>query len=332
MSHKLDRLWYGNSLLFWLLLPLTGVFLVLAAMRRALYAIGVLKSRHPGVPVIVVGNINIGGTGKTPIVIELCQRLQRMGQKPGVASRGYARKSKGLLELKRDTDAATGGDEPVLVKKRTHCPVVVSGNRLEAANRLVDIGCTVIICDDGLQHYALKRDVEVVVVDGHRGLGNGICLPAGPLREPGARLESVDLILINGDGWDYLDAQRFSLMPGELVNLGDQGRKSLSEFSGHRVHAVAGIGNPMRFFDLLRDNGLQVIEHPLPDHAALTGKGVSFSDGLPVIITEKDAVKWQAEWTGDDNLWYLPVDVALSESAATAVDSVLERLVTQSRS
>jgi tetraacyldisaccharide 4'-kinase len=329
MSHKLDRIWYGNSLLFWLLLPLTGVFLLSTALRRALYANGVLKSRHPGVPVIIVGNINIGGTGKTPVVIELCRRLQRMGQKPGVASRGYARKGKGLLELQPDTDAATGGDEPVLVKRRTQCPVVVSGNRLEAANRLIEIGCTVIVCDDGLQHYALKRDAEVVVVDGHRGLGNGICLPAGPLREPGTRLASVDLILINGDGWDYPNAQHFSLMPGDLVSLADQGRKPLSELTGRPVHAVAGIGNPVRFFDLLRDNGLEVMEHSLPDHAALTPERVSFSDGLPVIMTEKDAVKWQREWTGGDNMWYLPVDVALSESAAAPVESLLERLVVQ---
>ncbi len=251
MFHMLDRIWYRNTVWSWLLLPLTAAFMMLTALRRALYARGVLNSGHPGVPVIVVGNINIGGTGKTPVVIELCQRLQNMGQKPGVASRGYARHGKGLLEVKPRTDATTGGDEPVLIKRRTHCPVVVAGNRLEAANRLVDIGCTVIVCDDGLQHYALQRDAEVVVVDGQRGLGNGMCLPSGPLREPGARLGSVDLILINSDGfadgWSYPKAQHFSLAHGDLVNLCDQRRKPLSEFTGRRVHAFAGIGHPKRF-------------------------------------------------------------------------------------
>lgn len=297
---KLERwllnVWYGNDRLGkYLLLPLTGLFCVLAAWRRWQYKRQQVK--HP-VPVIVVGNISVGGTGKTPLVIWLVERLREAGFKPGVVSRGYQRQSNGI------------GDEPTLIKQRTQVPIAIGSDRNQAiATLLQHHACDIIIADDGLQHYRMGRDVEICVVDGQRRFGNGWCLPSGPLREPVSRLQSCDFVIINGDTMH---------MRGEiLVSLANEERQPLAGFAGQTVHVVTGIGNPQRFIQSLEQAGLLVIPHLYPDHHAFTGTELCFGDTHPIIMTEKDAVKCR-QFAGQ-NAWYLPIEAVLDDTLAHAL-------------
>lgn len=320
--------WYGGKPGKSVLLPLSWLFRWLIALRRRLYQAGVLRSTRLPVPVIVVGNVTIGGTGKTPMVLWLASRLKQGGMRPGIVSRGYGgRATHWPQEVGMDSDPLLVGDEPVLLALRSACPVVVAPDRVEAAKALLIEDVNIVVSDDGLQHYALQRDLEIAMVDGMRGLGNGACLPAGPLREPLSRLNRVGFIVINGNaessaGLRQLEEEesgvpllRMRLQASDAVPMGGAGNaEPLDSFRGRRVHAVAGIGNPQRFFDLLLDAGIDVIPHPHPDHAALAAPDLDFADDLPVFMTEKDAVKCQH--FAPAGCWYVPVQAALAESDA----------------
>lgn len=315
--------WYQGGRLAWVLLPLSGIFWLVLVARRFLYRCGILRSRRAAAPVIVVGNITAGGTGKTPTVLWLVRELSGHGFRPGVASRGYGgSRSDTSMRVEPDSDAGVVGDEPVLLARRGGCPVVVDPDRSRAAAMLVEDGVDVIVTDDGLQHYALERDYEICIVDGSRGLGNRWLLPAGPLREPADRLASVDQVLVNG-GWksgvDAVTTPEQNAIPFELVateatRLDGSLTRPLERFRNTTVHAVAAIGNPSRFFDLLRRHGIQVLEHAFPDHAPLKRQDLVFGDEFPVFMTEKDAVRLGPG--GDSRLWYVPVELHMDSVAA----------------
>ena len=300
------------------------------ALRRGLYARGWKRSAHPGVPVVVVGNLIAGGSGKTPLTIAVVERLRAAGRSPGVASRGYGRKDAAQPRwVDADTDPALGGDEPVLIARSTGMPVRVDRDRLAAARALAAAGCDVVVCDDGLQHYRLARDVEIEVIDGRRRYGNGRLLPAGPLREPAQRGAGCDFRVVNL-GADVADADGFDsgafgewpmrLALGEARALIGARSLPLRAFAGQRVHALAGIGAPERFFDTLRNAGIGVVPHAFPDHHAYRADDLRFGSDLPVLMTEKDAVKClpllRAEAAADlhDRCWSVPVRAELPEA------------------
>ncbi len=261
-----ERIWYGGSSLRWLLAPLSVLFWLLSGVRRLSYRWGLLRSVRLPVPVVVVGNLSAGGTGKTPLVIWLARELRELGHRPGILSRGYGGTTRYPRLVTPDAEPAAVGDEPLLLSRRAGCPVVVDPDRVRAGRWLLaQEGCDVLIADDGLQHYRLARDLEIVVIDGGRRLGNGWVLPAGPLRETASRLRSVDLVVVNGDARGGELAMR--LVPSDLVSLRDPAvRRPLATLAGQPVHAVAGIGNPERFFALLRDQGAVVDARVFPDH------------------------------------------------------------------
>ncbi len=322
VSRYFERVWYGEASGFFLL-PFAWLYRGLTASRRFLYQRGVFRSVSVGVPVIVVGNITAGGTGKTPLVIWLVNYLQRRGLSVAVVSRGYGRDDQqDLRVVSADSDAALCGDEPVLIAKRTGAPVIVCANRVAAGERAVADGAAIVICDDGLQHYRLERDLELLVVDGQRGFGNGRMLPAGPLREPVSRLKSVDLVIGNGALPKVgVRAVKYSLQQAPLRKLGSEEEKPLRDLKGQRVLAAAAIGNPQRFFDTLSQAGLEVEPLWMDDHAAQAGYDFSRADGRAIIVTEKDAVKLTVDAALD--IWVLPVDVTFS---AEDEQLVLEKL------
>ncbi|MFV0477450.1 MAG: tetraacyldisaccharide 4'-kinase [Parahaliea sp.] len=309
----MEQAWYRGASWLWLLRPLEIPFRSIAATRRWLYASGRCDSYRAPVPVVVVGNITVGGTGKTPVVIALVEALQAAGLRPGVISRGYGASVGGFpRELSANSRASEVGDEPLLIYQRTGAPCVVDPQRARAAQSLlarhpVDI----LISDDGLQHYALARDFEIALLDQQRGIGNGFCLPAGPLREPPSRLDSVDCLLYRGGEGEH-DSVRYQ--PTALVDV--VSGKSLpfdKQQFGASVLAVTGIGQPEQFFASLRAAGFKAQEQVFPDHYAYTKVDIeAFGDG-PVIITEKDAVKCRTLLTPRDvgRLWYLRIDAVL---------------------
>lgn len=312
----LIKSWYQPSPLRWYLAPLSGLFRLITALRRFAYQKGFCKSQSLPVPVIVIGNISVGGSGKTPLVLWLAQQLQQRGWQPGIISRGYGGNASHYpLTVDADTPVSESGDEPKLLALRSQCPVVVAPDRLAAGRQLLaEFNCNVIISDDGLQHYRLARDLELVVVDGIRGFGNGFCLPAGPLREPVSRLDKVDFVIWHGDSQRSWTMQ---LNLKDAINLQDQRCHPLTDWQGQTVHAVAGIGDPPRFFRQLRVAGLQVIEHGFADHHIFTAADLRFADSLPVLMTEKDAVKCQAFAT--ENCWSVPADAVLTDGLADAI-------------
>nr|WP_246599009.1 tetraacyldisaccharide 4'-kinase [Methylogaea oryzae] len=300
-----ERRWYGDKPPVWLL-PLAGVYRGVAETKRRLYGAGLLRGERLPVPVVVVGNISVGGVGKTPLTAWIVEFLRNAGYRPGVVSRGYGGKAQSWPQrVTADSDPALVGDEPVLIARRCGCPLAVAPRRAEAAKLLL-ADCDVIVADDGLQHYKLARDVEIAVVDGARRHGNGACLPAGPLREPVARLDSVDLVVCNGAAAPGEFAM--TLQGDTALNLADGSRRPLAEFDGP-LHALAGIGNPRRFFDHLRRAGLILDERPLPDHHAFSAADLEFGDERPVLMTEKDAVKCAA--LADARHWCVPVQAEL---------------------
>jgi tetraacyldisaccharide 4'-kinase len=301
----LNRIWYDRAPPPWWLLPLSLVYGAVAGSRRYLYAKRLLKSTRVSSPVVVVGNLSVGGTGKTPLVCWLVAHLADMGFKPGIVTRGYGGSSGNVRLIDASDDPNVVGDESILLARRTGVPVAVGRNRPAAAQLLVNAGCDVVVSDDGLQHYALARDCEIVVIDGDRRFGNGWLLPAGPLRETPARMAAADAIVVNG-GRALLDgALSMRLEAKNAVNLLGDAAKPLDEFAGRSVHAVAGIGNPERFFNMLRAHGIEVVGHPLPDHVRLQIADIFFADEHPVLMTEKDAVKC-AGIAGTQH-WYVPV-------------------------
>jgi len=314
----IHRAWYGGHGWYRLLLPLSGIYWLLSVLRRSLYRAGVLRTRRAKVPVIVIGNITAGGTGKTPVTIWLARALAERGFSPGVVSRGYGgSKSGSSMRVDARSDPAVVGDEPVLIAMRTGRPVVVDADRARGAAMLVQDGADLVIADDGLQHHALARDYEICVVDGARGLGNGALLPAGPLREPVSRIGDVDQVLINGRlrarqeamPTGLQNAIEFRLAATEARRVNGSLGRPIERFAGTTVHAAAAIGNPGRFFDMLRGHGMQVIEHPFPDHAPIRQGMLDFGDNFDILMTEKDAVKFPHQVS--DRLWYVPVDVEI---------------------
>ena len=292
--------WYGETYVpLWSRL-LSGVYAAVTALRRRLYEKGVLRRGLAGVPVVVVGNISVGGTGKTPLTIALVQRLQAEGFKPGVASRGYGREEPSQPRwVDRESNPAKVGDEPSLIAHHTGARLRVDRNRVAAAQALAKAGCDIVVSDDGLQHYRLARDVEIEVIDGRRRYGNARLLPAGPLREPVARAQGCDFRVVNLGGATPSNGNvgaGFGEWPMKL--LADQampiegGRaRALASFAGQRVHAVAGIGDPERFFAMLRGFGMAVVPHAFDDHHRYVPADFEFGSRLPVLMTEKDAVK-----------------------------------------
>ena len=322
-GESLQQRWYQDRPPPWWALPVAALYSGVSELRRRLFRRGWLRTRHLPVPVIVVGNIVAGGAGKTPLTIALVEALRLRGFKPGVASRGYGGMTRAPLLLDAQADPVLVGDEPVLIRMRSDAPVAVGVKRAEAAMLLLDEGVDVIVADDGLQHYRLGRDVEVCVVDGVRRFGNGRLLPAGPLRESEARLHEVDFVVCNGgEPRDGEIPMRFAL--GQAVALDDAARiLALTVFAGARVHAVAGIGHPQRFFDALRALDIEVIEHPFPDHHRYAAADFDFGDDLAVLMTEKDAVKCRA--FAKDNAWSVPVTARLPDSFFEAIVAKLRR-------
>ncbi len=323
----IHRVWYEGAVTGLVLLPLSGLFWLLMTIRVLLYRFGILRSFKAHAPVIVVGNITAGGTGKTPTVIWLVNELRSRGFTPGIVSRGYGGSKSGTsMRVDIDSDAAVVGDEPVLLARRGRCPVAVDTDRVRAAAMLVDDGVNVIIADDGLQHLRLQRDYEICVVDGERGLGNCRLLPSGPLRESAGRLKNVDQVLVNG-ALDLPNAIEFELVAEDASRLNGSLARPLQGFKDTTVHAVAGIGNPRRFFDLLRAHGIQVIEHGFPDHAAITKADLDFGDNFEVFMTEKDAVKLGKGLS--DKYWFVAVDLSMD---ALKADKFVEQIELRLRS
>jgi tetraacyldisaccharide 4'-kinase len=288
-QHFLQNLWYGNQPLSMALMPAAWVYAGLAVLRRQSYVSGLLRQHRVAAPVVMVGNLSVGGTGKTPLVIWIYKFLLASGYKPGIISRGYrGRATHWPQQVRPDSDPATVGDEAVVIARHCRGPMAVGPDRRAAAEALIrHHGCDVIVSDDGLQHYPLWRDVEIAVIDGVRRHGNGRCLPAGPLREPHARLGAVDMVVTNG----IAGRGEFSMkyLPQPLRPLREPGGAGTPKVT--EVHGVAGIGNPESFFNLLRAQGYRVHKHRFPDHHAFRRQDIEFNDGLPVVMTEKDAVK-----------------------------------------
>lgn len=329
MSHRampqLPEYWFGDAPVPLWARALAGVYGALVGLRLRLYRAGLLRRHRIGVPVVVVGNITAGGTGKTPLTIALVQRLRAAGFRPGVASRGYGRRDEAQA---RWVDAATppedGGDEPVLIARHTGTRVRVDRDRVAAAKALAAAGCDVVVCDDGLQHYRLRRDVEIEVIDGARRYGNGRLMPAGPLREPAARAADCGFRVVNLPSPDATAAfgeWPMHLQADDALPLRGGRPKPLSAFAGQRVHAVAGIGNPGRFFAMLRAQGLGVVPHAFADHHAYRAEDFAFGSELPVLMTEKDAVKCAA--FANDWFYSVPVAAKLPEAFWVAL---LDRL------
>lgn len=313
--------WRTRGLFAYLLWPMAACFFALVAARRVAYRYGLLRSERLPLPVVVIGNLVAGGAGKTPLTLWLAQQLRMRGRRPGIVSRGYGRTDESVRKVGADATAETVGDEPLLLARRSGCPVAVGADRVAAARVLLAAhpDCDLILCDDGLQHYRLQRDVEIAILD-RRGLMNGWPLPAGPLREPASRLRSVDAVVrhdcaadlprgaaafrmrLRGDRFYRLDAPDMQAGPGELAGL--------------RLHAVAGIGEPQRFFDHLAALGLGFESHAYPDHHRYAAADLRFT-GDAILMTEKDALKCAGLSTLP--IWVLPVDAVVEPDLAALV-------------
>jgi len=328
----IEQAWQQRGIVAWMLYPLSLLFGLIAATRRLFYKTGLIKSYAAPVPIIVVGNITVGGSGKTPTVIWLCRELQRLGKHPGIISRGYGGEASCWpQDVTPASDPKMVGDEAVLLADNTGCPMVVGPDRVAAARMLhskhvVDI----IISDDGLQHYRMQRAIELVVIDGERRFGNGFLLPAGPLREPIKRLNLVDFVINNGgsskSSFNQTAEVEMSLQPQHLLNLKSNEKMEVAEFInqfGKTIHAVAGIGNPARLFKLLTTLGFVVTEHPFADHHPYRPSDLALSPSLPIIMTEKDAVKCRT--FAADNHWMLPVEAVIRANFAEEIIHQLEK-------
>ncbi len=324
LRRRIEARWYSDKGAFLPLLVLSWPFALLSSLRRRLYQIGFLRSPELPLPVVVVGNINVGGTGKTPIVVWLAQQLINAGYSPGIVSRGYGAAPAKRPKLVRSTNTEEYGDEPVMLSALLGCPVCIGVDRVAAVRRIAKEGVDIVISDDGLQHYRMRRVMEIVVVDAERGFGNGHLLPAGPLREPVNRAYDADAVIINGQT-SPLSGYIFLLEQQGVVNLQSGDRQLLNAFSGQRVWAVAGIGNPGRFTRQLAAAGLDVDEVAVPDHGSVSIENLLARKNQPVLMTEKDAVKYKANSL--PNIWYVPVIAVCSDRDAQELMGILQAKV-----
>jgi len=357
----LSNIWQKKGLLAYLLLPISLLFKSVALLRVRLYAAGILKVNNFGLPVIVVGNISVGGTGKTPIVAAVVKRCQSMGMKPGIVSRGYGAVPAKLPRLiDSTTPVEFSGDEPLLLVRNTRVPTCICGNRSAAVSWLSqNSDIDVVVSDDGMQHYAMHRDFEIAVVDGQRQLGNGWLLPAGPLREPPKRLRAVDIIAIQHSKsatvtqqqhvlanlksavmgmalprksktkpvtTAFASAGHFHLDIISVKNLANQQTIALQTLQGQRVHAVAGVGNPDRYFRSLQDAEIEVIEHPMPDHHRYSPEDLTFNDQLPILVTSKDAVKIEVLAMDLTRVYEVSVIAIFDADLEQAIDNMIKTL------
>jgi len=327
VSNSVEQYWYRTPerVPFWLKI-LSRVFRVLAFIRRVGFLLFFFRVYRPKIPVIVVGNINVGGTGKTPFTAWLVKRLKKAGLKPGIVSRGYGgQASHWPQQVRPDSDPTMVGDEAVLLARHCECPMAVAPERVTAIKELIRYNdIDVIISDDGMQHYAMGRDLEIAIIDGERRFGNGYCLPAGPLREPVSRLERVDYCVTNG-GKAKDREYAMQLVVTEVINVANPNKKiSLDTLRGKSVHAVAGIGNPQRFFDQVKTHGLNLQEHAFEDHHRFVASDFNFvkSDDV-VLMTEKDAVK--CERFAGPNFWFVRVRAEVSNELSKQIISQVEK-------
>ena len=321
MPFSLADHWYRRSALSLLLWPAGAAVGLVARLRRWLYRLRVLRSYSAGLPVIAVGNLVVGGAGKTPLALWIAEFLASKGWSPAIVSRGFGGAALSPRAATIVSDPLEVGDEPVVLARRSGCPVWVGADRAAviAALRGKHPDCDVVILDDGLQHYRLRRDLEIAIVDS-RGFGNGRLLPAGPLREPVSRLRTVDAVIAHGT--DAVPGYRMRLEGSELHRATDaRERRELQSFAGQRVHAAAGIGDPERFFGVLRSHGIDVVAHPFPDHHPYRASDLDFGDSAPVLMTEKDAVKCKR--FAQPHHWVLPVHAVMD---AAFGEWLLERL------
>ena len=311
LGRLIEGNWYRRPIMNFWLLPLHGVFWVVVLLRRIWFA--VFPPAASQAPVIVVGNISVGGTGKTPLITWLAQRAVELDLTVGIVSRGYGGHAEQYpLEVTRAASPAETGDEPWLLHNRLGCRVVVAPNRA-AAVKVLEPDVDLILSDDGMQHYAMPRVAEILVVDSERGFGNGWLLPVGPLREPKTRVESVDCVVVNG--------KDFILQPRHLVNAKTGEVVDLLTLEGQAVHAVAGIGHPARFFRTLEKLDMDVQPHAFEDHHPFKATDIDFGDDLPIVMTEKDWVKCREFVT--ERCWYLPVDAVPSRKMRQSLDAML---------
>ncbi|MDB6146309.1 MAG: lpxK [Pseudomonas sp.] len=326
-----DRLldaWYTGHPALGLLRPLEWLYRRVVNNKRARFVAGEGAIYRAPVPVLVVGNITVGGTGKTPMILWMIEHCRARGLRVGVVSRGYGAKPPSLpWRVTAEQNASEAGDEPLLIVQRSGVPLMIDPDRSSAVRGLLAAEpLDLILCDDGMQHYRLARDLELVLIDAARGLGNRRCLPAGPLREPVERLNSVDALLYNGATDDRDDGYGFVLKPTTLVNLRTGERQPLTHFpAGQALHAVAGIGNPQRFFNTLEGLHWRPVPHAFADHAVYSAQALTFTPRLPLIMTEKDAVKCRA--FAADDWWYLAVDAQPSVAFVGWFDAQLSRLL-----
>ncbi len=332
LSQRLQHAWYHGHPALFLLWPLEQLYRQVVKRKRARFISGDSASYRAPVPVIIVGNITVGGTGKTPMILWLVDYCRAQGLQVGVVSRGYGAKPAHLpWTVSASDSAAQAGDEPLLIVQRSGVPLVIAPERAQAVQQLLAEFCVdIILSDDGLQHYGLARDLELVLIDAARGLGNQRCLPAGPLREPVERLQTVDALLCNGAQHDSQRGFAMQLQATELVHVRSGRREPLSYFPAQqKMHAVAGIGNPQRFFKTLEGLDWRPIAHAFADHAEFSAQDLHFGDDLPVLMTEKDAVKCRA--FAADNCWYLQVAAQPSAAFASWFAEQLKRLLTDSK-
>ncbi len=344
----LQGIWYGRSRsrMSLFLLPFSWLFRAIVALRRLAYQTGLFRSVWVERPVIVVGNITVGGTGKTPVVLWLVEQLRAAGHTPGIISRGYrGRSASWPLDVTADSNTMETGDEPVMLAQHSGCIVVAGPDRVAAARQAIARGADVIVSDDGLQHYRLGRNCELAVIDAQRGLGNGRLLPAGPLRETADRLRQVDAILLKSaslepyrSGLGLFKPRElpegptpripFLIQAGFVRSLVTLEQRTLADFKGQPVHAVAGIGNPEAFFATLRSAGIIVLAHALPDHARIGPADLAFGDPAPVLMTEKDAVKCRDH--NDPRLWVVVADAEIAPGPASLLMSIVDSALTSS--
>ena len=339
IKHWIVKVWYQGHPLSYLFLPFSLLFFLLTRRRRWAFQKGKKASWRAPVPVLIVGNITVGGTGKTPVVIHLVEELKKRGFRPGVISRGFGGNSENYpIAVNQGSDPHVVGDEPHVIANRTGVPLVVDPDRVRAAQYLLkNNDCDLIISDDGLQHYALQRDIEVVIVDGQRGLGNGFLLPSGPLRESKSRLKQADFVVVNGDepinlpvAYTRMSYQTTGFF--DVLSFDETPLASMTSITPVKdtVHAVAGIGNPDRFFDNLKLLGFKVVPHAFEDHHDYQESDFSFDDGRHLLLmTEKDAVKCRG--FAKENWYYLKIATQLEPAVLTGLEERLGKMCDKRR-